>query len=145
MSNEDLKPQVPAREGDPDRQPSDGRSDRNASGRRWTIYGAIGLLLLCAPVALLAAIQPVNKYTAFEPGQIGMIDCDGPIGVLILAVPALIVCFGIAVALRMSSAFRGRLALIVVLIALAMAVSVIPNTVQAVIEMSGSDHRDVCG
>lgn len=144
MSNEDMKPQTAERDDDQQRQSSDEPPARHASSRRWTIYGAIGLLVLCAPVALLGAILPVNKYAAFDPAQAGMVDCDGPIGVLILTVPALIVCIGIALVMR-TSAFRGRLAVIVALIALAMAVSVVPNTVRAVIEMSGSNHRDVCG
>lgn len=127
------------------KQQSSGQGGDTASGRHWILYGAIALAILCVPLALLGAILPVNKYTAFDPSQIGMVDCDGPISVLILTVPAFVIYLGIFFVTRMSPAFRGRLAVIVALIAIAMAVLVVPNTARAVIEMSGRSHREVCG
>lgn len=146
MFGKGLKPKAFKRDNERDRgQPSGARFDRNASNRPWIVYAAIGLLILGLPLALLGAVLPVNEYTAFESGQTGMVDCDGPFGVLILAVPAFAVYAGIFLVACTSSAFRKRSAVIVALISISMAALVIPNMINAVMEMSERNHREVCG
>lgn len=45
-------------------------------------------LIAALPLAILAAILPVNSYRA---QGIDALDCDGPISVLIFALPALLI------------------------------------------------------
>ncbi|MEI4480848.1 MULTISPECIES: hypothetical protein [Phyllobacterium] len=49
---------------------------------------AIALPVLAVPLAIIALITTPNEYTAM--GQSG-VDCDGPFGVLVFALPALVV------------------------------------------------------
>ena len=92
------------------------------SGRRlkWLGWAA---LLLGLPLALMGAITPPNEYRAAL--GIDALDCDGPFGVYLFAVPALLI-YGVGLVIN-AQAWRRRtnllLALVCVVLCLALAIN----------------------
>ncbi len=64
-------------------------------------------LIAALPVALLAAVYPVNNYRA---QGIEALDCDGPMSVLLFALPALLIYGAGAILLYRSRNRRFHLA-----------------------------------
>jgi hypothetical protein len=87
------------------------------------------VLLLATPLAALAVILPANVYRA---QGIAALDCDGPLQVLIFAVPAVLI-YGAAAVL----AYRAgrRFHRIVSLLCLIVALATFPNIAEAMREL----------
>lgn len=103
----------------------------------------IALLILAAPLAVTALITTPNEYTAM--GQSG-VDCDGPIGVLIFALPALVAYalgFGIFArsAFPKSVALRSLIAVSCLIICGALGV----QTALSIYELQTDAHQETCG
>ncbi|OHV20121.1 hypothetical protein EOS93_12405 [Rhizobium sp. RMa-01] len=87
------------------------------------------VLLLAMPLAALAVVLPANVYRA---QSIAAPDCDGPLQVLIFALPAvLIYSAGAFLVYRTGRRFRRTLSLVCLIIALA----TVPNIAEAVHEL----------
>lgn len=99
------------------------------------------VLIAVFPLALLGSLLSANEYR----GQgIDAIDCDGPIGVLLFAVPAILICmWGLwLIAFRPSYArYRWVTALLICLLCLPLAA----NIVNAAGEMSKNAREAACG
>jgi hypothetical protein len=87
------------------------------------------VLLLATPLAALAVILPANVYRA---QGIATPDCDGPLQVLIFAVPAVLI-YGVGALL----AYRAgrRFDRLVSLLCLVIALAAVPNIAEAVHEL----------
>lgn len=87
------------------------------------------ILLLALPLAALAVVLPANVYRA---QGIAAPDCDGPLQVLIFALPALLIYgAGAFLAYRSGRRFRRILSLLCLLVALA----TLPNIAEAAREL----------
>ena len=87
------------------------------------------VLLLATPLAALAVILPANVYRA---QGIAAPDCDGPLQVLIFAVPAVLIYSAAAVlAYRAGRRFHRIVSLLCLIIALA----TVPNIAAATQEL----------
>ncbi|MBY5409396.1 hypothetical protein HFO98_13190 [Rhizobium leguminosarum] len=87
------------------------------------------VLLLALPFAALAIVSPANEYRA---QGIAAPDCDGPLQVLMSAVPAaLIYGAGALLAYRAGRRFHRLVSLLCLIIALA----TVPNIAEAVHEL----------
>lgn len=87
------------------------------------------VLLLAMPLAALAVILPANVYRA---QGIAAPDCDGPLQVLIFAVPAILIYgAGAFLVYRTGRRFHRLFALFCLVIALA----TVPNIAEAVHEL----------
>ncbi|MGR9226781.1 hypothetical protein [Rhizobium leguminosarum] len=87
------------------------------------------ILLLAMPLAALAVVSPANVYRA---QGIAAPDCDGPLQVLIFAVPAVLIYgAGALLAYRAGRRFHRLVSLLCLIIALAM----VPNIAEAVHEL----------
>ncbi|AVC51410.1 hypothetical protein ACU8L5_17935 [Rhizobium leguminosarum] len=87
------------------------------------------ILLLAMPLAALAVVLPANVYRA---QGIAAPDCDGPLQVLIFAVPAVLIYgAGALLAYRAGRRFHRLVSLLCLVIALA----AVPNIAEAVHEL----------
>jgi hypothetical protein len=87
------------------------------------------ILLLAMPLAALAVVLPANVYRA---QGIAAPDCDGPLQVLIFAVPAVLIYgAGALLAYRAGRRFHRLVSLLCLVIALA----AVPNISEAVHEL----------
>ncbi|MGM5056830.1 hypothetical protein ACD589_19355 [Rhizobium sp. 814_E9_N1_1] len=87
------------------------------------------ILLLAMPLAALAVVLPANVYRA---QGIAAPDCDGPLQVLIFAVPAVLIYgAGALLAYRAGRRFDRLVSLLCLVIALA----AVPNILEAVHEL----------
>ena len=87
------------------------------------------VLLLAAPLAALAVILPTNVYRA---QGIAAPDCDGPLQVLIFALPAVLI-YGAGAFLAYRA--RRRFHRIVSLLCLIIALATLPNIAEAAHEL----------
>jgi len=89
-----------------------------------------GVLLLGLPLALMAALHPPNEYKAIFGGN--SLDCDGPFGTYVVAVPALIL-YGSGLLIN-GLRWRKRSSLIVAFLCLVICGAVVANVARAVVE-----------
>lgn len=98
-------------------------SESLRSRRTWVSWLGFGALLLALPLALFAMAVPPNEYKA---QGIDALDCDGPIGVYLFAIPALLI-YGVGAVIN-GRRYRNRLNLsvsaICVVLCLLMAASI---------------------
>ncbi|UVD59189.1 hypothetical protein NE852_18680 [Rhizobium sp. Pop5] len=87
------------------------------------------VLLLAIPLATLAVVLPANVYRA---QGIAAPDCDGPLQVLIFALPALLI-YGAGAFLGHRSG--GRLRRVISLLCLIVALATLPNIAEATHEL----------
>ncbi len=105
---------------------------------------SVAVLVLCAPIALLAVFFLPNEYAG--QGVEGAVDCDGPLGVMIFAIPSYLIygigaaCFG-ALAARKASWSYG----VVALLCVAVVAFMTPNVIGAYREHSSPLHKESCG
>ena len=102
----------------------------------------VAALLLYAPVALLAIAATPN-----EAGALGIVavDCDGPIGVLVLALPALAVyAMGLAASLRDVLQRRAWPSRITLALCTVVCVLLATSIAAALREQSRDAHRETC-
>ncbi|WP_315835153.1 hypothetical protein [Bradyrhizobium prioriisuperbiae] len=107
-----------------DSSPDPERYQPARSGRRKLIrWLGFSVLLLVLPLALFAIVVPPNEYKA---QGIDALDCDGPIGVYLFALPALLI-YGAGAVIN-GRCYRNRLNLsvsvICVVLCLLMAASI---------------------
>ena len=111
---------------------------------RITLWISVTGLVLALPFALLAALLLPNEYLA--QGIEGAVDCDGPLGVMLFAIPSYIiygagvVSFGI-IAARKKNWFYG----ITALLCLMVIIIISPNVSQVYHEHSSSLHQQTYG
>lgn len=87
------------------------------------------VLLLAMPLAALALVLPANVYRA---QGIAAPDCDGPLQILIFAIPAILIYgAGAFLAYRAGQRFHTILSVLCLLVALA----TVPNIAEAVHEL----------
>ncbi|MFK0161936.1 hypothetical protein [Rhizobium sp. NPDC090279] len=96
-------------------------------------------LVAALPVALLATVLPVNSYRA---QGIEALDCDGPAGVLLFALPALLL-YGAGAILLYRKRNR-RLHLVASLCCLLVFLAVGWNAVAALRESHGAASVEAC-
>ncbi|NKL35157.1 hypothetical protein GFL49_15385 [Rhizobium leguminosarum bv. viciae] len=92
-------------------------------------FASYFILLFAVPLAALAVVLPANVYRA---QSIAAPDCDGPLQVLIFAVPAVLIYgAGAALAYRVGRRIHRLVSLLCLIIALA----AVPNIAEAVHEL----------
>jgi len=106
------------------------------------IYAAA--LVLCAPLALPGALADANEYQAM--GLAGAVDCDGPLVVLVCAVPALFLYLpGVPVFGRWAwsspRVWNVAAAAVLTLVCTALVV----NAASALEALASPSHKEVCG
>lgn len=114
---------------------SHGRGERGGTGR--TIAGYV-ILIAMLPVAVLGLLAAPNEYRAMG---VDAVDCDGPMSVLIFAVPALMT-YGIACTIFLSR-FRRSRSLVLGCICGLVCAGLAWNVARALEEHGGS--RSECG
>lgn len=97
------------------------------------------LLVIALPLGILAAVLPANSYKA---QGIAALDCDGPMSVLIIAIPALLLYAGGTILLYRdrSRRFHRIAALCCLLVSLAVGW----NVIAAVREAYGDALIEAC-
>jgi hypothetical protein len=114
------------------------------TSKKLTLVVSGWAMLLFAPIALLGIVYPVNHYQAI--GTEGAVDCDGPLGVLLLAIPSLIVYVKGFIAFARSVRFRrGVVNICMVVLSACVCFGLISNSVAAAIEHNSQAHQEVCG
>ena len=89
-----------------------------------------GVLLLGLPLAALAALASANEYEAAL--GVDALDCDGPAGTYLFAVPALLI-YGAGLVIN-GLRWRKRTNLVVAILCLLVCGAVAANVARAVIE-----------
>ncbi len=118
--------------------------DKKGNISRIYFWLSVTGLVLALPIALLAAFLLPNEYVAQGMGS--AVDCDGPLGVMIFAIPSYIVYgagaigFGILAA-RKKNWFYGITALLCIMVI----VLISPNVSKAYREHSSPLHQQACG
>ncbi|MFS8044560.1 hypothetical protein [Rhizobium sp. BR 314] len=97
-------------------------------------------LIAALPLASMAVVFPVNAYRA---QGIDALDCDGPISILIFAVPALLIYGAGAILLYRERSRRFHFA--VALCCLLLFLSIGWNAALAIRESYGSASIEACG
>ena len=92
--------------------------------RKWL---GIAVLIAALPIALLGIVTPANEYRAWG---LDAVDCDGPLGVMLFAVPGLLI-YGVG-AVAYGSRYRSRLNLVVTGICLVLCLFLGANLMDAV-------------
>jgi len=111
---------------------------------RITLWLSVTGLVLAIPIALLAALLLPNEYLA--QGIEGAVDCDGPLGVMLFAIPSYVmngagvISFGITAARKKNWSYG-----ITALLCLMVIIIISPNVSQAYHEHSSSLHQQTCG
>jgi len=104
------------------------------------------LLLIFIPVALIAFVLPVNKYS--DQGIIGAIDCDGPLTVMLFLIPSYIV-YGIGLFIFSKASIQSRLIkhILMCVVCLSVLVLIAPNTISAFNEhkLNTTEYKSKCG
>ncbi|GAA3088856.1 hypothetical protein GCM10010520_39050 [Rhizobium viscosum] len=102
------------------------------------VFAGYLALLLATPLAALAVILPANVYRA---QGIAAPDCDGPLQVLIFAVPAVLIYgAGAVLAYRAGRRFHRIVSLLCLIIALA----TVPNIAEAMHELHQNAAAGEC-
>lgn len=97
-----------------------------------------------APLAILALLSTPNEYRAM--GIDGAVDCDGPLTVLLFALPPLAVyTLGFISFARTGLAHRKAGSTAVASICLLVCILLAGNVAMALQEQSNADHRESCG
>lgn len=112
--------------------------------KRHIVFGIA--MVAFAPVALLALFSSPNEYRATGLGLDGAVDCDGPLHVLLLAVPSFCVyAAGFIVFAKSPDRTRSRArwatAIACALVCLMLGLSI----GFALHEYGAADYREVCG
>lgn len=108
--------------------------------RKIRVFLCYGVLIVLLPMAVFGISLPTNEYRAMG---IEAIDCDGPVSVLIFALPAFAV-YGVASAVFLSS-FRRRRSLFFGLFCGLICLGLGWNIGTAVTEQSRNGQETVCG
>lgn len=96
------------------------------------------------PFFLLGALVPANEYQAI--GIDGAVDCDGPLGTLLLAIPPFVVYLaGFISFLRLARSSRRIGNIIVAVFAAAACVALFVNMADALRELTSPAHMESCG
>ncbi|WP_052321790.1 hypothetical protein [Ralstonia sp. A12] len=105
--------------------------------------GLVVLIAVFTPLALLGIISSPNEYQAMGSGGI---DCDGPIEVLLFAVPALVV-YLLGLARVMAKAWRNRQTknVVAATACLVVCAGLMVNIALACGYYLDTEHRMVCG
>lgn len=97
------------------------------------------LLVIALPLAVLAAVLPANSYKA---QGIAALDCDGPMSVIIFALPALLIYGGGAILLYRDR--NRRVHRIAALCCLLVSLVIAWNLIDAVREAYGAASIEAC-
>lgn len=105
----------------------------------WLSWLGYSALIAALPAAMLGAVSEANEYRAMG---VDALDCDGPLGVLLFAVPAILI-YGAGAVLNARWFRRRRSAVVACLCALICAPLAI-NIGGALHESNRPDVRDGC-
>lgn len=106
--------------------------------------GLFGIAMaLAAPIALLGILASSNEYRAM--GLEGSVDCDGTLGVLMFAVPALL-AYVPGFAYFASSAIISRQfgSTLVALVSGLVCLGLVANVALGARELLGAEHAEAC-
>lgn len=105
----------------------------------WTLFI---LLLLTLPIALMSVLASPNEYAA---QGIAAVDCDGPAGVMVFAVPAyLIYGIGMIVYARTFLKTKKAFSLLMVVFCISTVAAITPNVVDALAQQSNNSTIKEC-
>jgi uncharacterized YccA/Bax inhibitor family protein len=107
--------------------------------KAWLAWLGYAVLIAALPLALLGAVSVANEYRAMG---VDALDCDGPIGVLIFAVPAILI-YGTG-AIMNARRFRRRRALVAACLCGLICVPLAINIAAAFKESRRPDVREGC-
>ncbi|PHS30498.1 MAG: hypothetical protein COA92_09735 [Sulfurovum sp.] len=113
---------------------------------KWYYRLLLTALVLFLPVAWFAVILPPNEYLA--QGIESAVDCDGPIGVMVFAIPSYIVYgMGIFSFISIYLETRNTNYLLVVFICCSILAAVTPNVLAAISQhdINALKYVDTCG
>lgn len=107
-------------------------------------YMLLAALALGLPFAVLGALLPVNEYGSFDIDQAGIVDCDGPLAVMIFAMPAMIFygAFAIRSFCLRQRAMRWHLGIFAMCSLICLCIA--PNLVQAFAASAQNDMSEAC-
>ncbi len=104
----------------------------------------IAAMIVFAPLAFFALLSAPNEYQAM--GIDGAVDCDGPLTVLLFALPSLAVyTMGFISFARTGRANRKAGSTAVAAICLLVCILLAGNIAMALQARSNADHRESCG
>lgn len=104
----------------------------------------IAAMIVFAPLAFFALLSAPNEHQAM--GIDGAVDCDGPLTVLLFALPSLAVyTLGFISFARTGRAHRKAGSIAVAAICLLVCILLAGNVAMALQEQSNADHRESCG
>lgn len=113
---------------------------------KWYYWLLFTVLVLFLPMALFAMLLSPNAYLA--QGMESAVDCDGPLKVMICAIPSYIVyAIGIFAFISIYLETRNTNYLLVALVSCSILVAITPNTLAAINQhnINQSKHVDSCG
>jgi hypothetical protein len=113
---------------------------------KWNIWIAVAVITIFSPAVLVAAFISPNEYVA--QGITGAVDCDGPISIMIFAVPSYLI-YGIGGFYSLMTFLNKNniSSLIASIICFVFVLSIIPNTLAAIKEhkKNETEHSLTCG
>lgn len=113
--------------------------------KRKVVAVAVSLIVVAfLPVTLVGLLLPVNDYRATGVGDIP--DCDGPLGIMLLIAPSLVVyAAGLAYYAVLLRGRRSAWAAALMVLCVLMLMAAGGKGWAAYAEKSRPEHRDACG
>ena len=114
-------------------------------GRKPVVLAVTLLVILFLPVALFGLMLSVNEYE--DQGISGAVDCNGPLGVMVVIVPSLVVYAAGAVyyAVLLKGLRQSLLAAVLMVLCTVMAFAAGRKAWAAYSEKMRPGHRETCG
>jgi hypothetical protein len=113
---------------------------------KWRFWILLAGLVLCLPLAFMAVTMPANEYT--DQGLERAADCDGPLAVMLFAVPSyLIYGLGTVILIWVYIKTRRTAILAIVLLCCAVNGAVTVNVIKAYKQrvINATEYREQCG
>ena len=107
--------------------------------KSWLAWLGYAVLIAALPAAMLGIVSEANEYRAMG---VDALDCDGPLGVLLFAIPAIVI-YGAGAIVNARRFPRRRFALVACLCGL-ICVPLAINIAAALRESSRPDVREGC-
>lgn len=121
------------------------RSTSHPHTRKNQKQRALGIaMVVLFPVAVLGILLPANEYLSM--GIVGAVDCDGPLLILVIAIPTLITyLIGFTVYFRLARLHKTAATIAMVVVSASICIALSGAIASALKEHFSTDHKEACG
>lgn len=113
---------------------------------KWNIWLIVAVITVFSPAAFLAAFISPNEYVA--QGITGAVDCNGPISIMIFAIPSYLIYGSGFIGFLMTYFNKNeKSSLVISIVCFVFVLSITPDTLAAIKEhkKNETEHLSTCG